>query len=123
MTRIACGVDITSVARIEQTWKTAGPTFVDEVWSATELADCSGDAAMLAKRWAAKEATAKALGLGVDTLRPKDVVVRQTATGAPVLELSASAQAQADKLGVSSLSVSMSQEGDMAVAFVTVLMS
>ncbi|MCH9815429.1 MAG: holo-ACP synthase [Actinomycetia bacterium] len=121
MTAVACGVDVTSIARIEQTWQNAGPDFVATVWSDSELNDAAGDPAMLAKRWAAKEATMKALGVGVDTLRPIDIVIRTTAVGAPILTLSNAAERIASERGVTAWSVSMSHEGDLAIAFVTAL--
>jgi holo-[acyl-carrier protein] synthase len=120
-TGVRCGVDVTSVARIEHTLHTAGAAFADRVWSRAELADCDGNGARLAKLWVAKEAALKVLGVGVDTLEPADIVVRKGPTGEPSLVLSPAAQAIADEIGIESISVSMSREADVAIAIVTAL--
>lgn len=64
------GVDLVEVARIRHAVVRYGQRFVQRVYTATEQADClagSGDVRYeaLAARWAAKEACAKALGIGL----------------------------------------------------------
>ena len=70
-------------------------------------------AASLAGIWAAKEAALKALGVGI-SLPLTEVGVRHLESGRPVYELSGKALALARG---GSLSLSISHEGDMAMAF------
>lgn len=71
----------------------------------------------LAVRFAAKEAVAKALG-APGNLRWHDCEVLREESGAPRLGLSGTVAARAAELGARSWHVSLSHDGDSAVAFV-----
>ena len=76
-------------------------------------------ARFLAKRFAAKEAFAKALGTGLRapaTLR--NIGITHDALGKPVLELAAELQALLDEQGIDRQHLSISDEKALAVAFV-----
>ena len=65
---VGIGVDMVSVRRIEQSLERFGDRFAGKVLSTGELPrfrDATLPAAFLAKRFAAKEAVAKALGTGM----------------------------------------------------------
>jgi len=73
----------------------------------------------LAKRWAGKEAAAKALGTGIAngvSFQHFDIV--SLASGQPTLELSSQALTLAEKLGAKSWHISLSDEVIYATAFV-----
>ena len=70
----------------------------------------------LASCFAAKEAFAKALGSGVDGFSLSEVEVVHDAAGAPSYRLHGKALAAADHKGVRNAWLSLSHEGDMAVA-------
>jgi len=72
----------------------------------------------LAARFAAKEATMKALGVGLGAFAFRDVEVVTDDAGRPSLVLHNGAQAVASRLGVTSLSVSLTHTAAMASAVV-----
>jgi holo-[acyl-carrier protein] synthase len=80
----------------------------------------------LAARFAAKEAVAKALGVGLrimahDGIHWRDVETLPDARGKPTLRLHGRAAARAAALGLSEWSISLSHGRDVAVAFVVAL--
>ncbi|NYF09923.1 holo-[acyl-carrier protein] synthase [Leifsonia sp. AK011] len=116
MGKTAVGVDLVDVRRLALMIEDAGGDFLESVWTLAERTACGDAADRLAARWAAKEATMKALGVGIGTVDPIDIEVRVDDRGAPSVFLSRSAQARAAELNVESWSVSMSHEGGMALA-------
>ncbi|MEA2101373.1 MAG: holo-ACP synthase [Thermodesulfobacteriota bacterium] len=115
------GTDITDIGRIDHLYKRYKDRFLQRVFCEKEIAYCRSmhDAAPhLAARFAAKEATLKALGTGVSkAIHLKDVCVINT-HGAPTLELKAGAEKQARKMGVTHLHLSLSHDAGAGVAFV-----
>lgn len=66
--------------------------------------------------WAAKEACAKALGCGIGSeCGFHDIILSKTSKGAPLITLSESVM---KRFNISSLSVSITHDGDYAVAVV-----
>ena len=130
------GVDLVAIERIQRAGERWGLRFLRRVFTAGEQADCGcGDASSyaprwssLAARWAAKEATAKALGIGLSGLgagdanfkRPslRDIEVQRGPDGRPTLLLHGPAAAQAARLGVQSWELSLSHEQSLAIASV-----
>ena len=126
------GIDLIEIARVERAAQRWGERFLQRVFAPAELADCGLVAgkgtgprwASLAARWAAKEATAKALGVGLRGLAAghslgvglRDVEVRRAEGGRPVLLLHGAARARATALGIDELAVSLSHSGAYAVA-------
>lgn len=72
----------------------------------------------LAARFAAKEATMKALGVGLGQIRLADIEVSRQPSGAPGLVLHGGAGVLADNLGVSRWWLSMSHTDLVATAVV-----
>lgn len=71
--------------------------------------------------WAAKEACAKALGCGIGSeCGFHDIILSKTSKGAPLITLSESVM---KRFNISSLSVSITHDGDYAVAVVAVEIS
>ena len=64
----AIGTDIVATARIEAALERSGRKFAERILTSLEMADfdaSNNQAGFLAKRFAAKEAAAKALGTGI----------------------------------------------------------
>ena len=61
---LASGVDIIEISRVKLVLERYGQRFLDRVYTAGEIAYCRGRPPNLAARFAAKEATMKALGTG-----------------------------------------------------------
>lgn len=115
------GVDLVDVTRLQHMIEQSGPEFLTSGWSTAELNLCEGDASRLAARWAAKEATMKALGNGIGTFSPLDIEVITDNVGAPSLRLQGTAQQRAEELKVEYWSLALSHEGGFALAFVVAL--
>lgn len=88
---LGLGSDLTDIRRIEQALDRFGDRFTQRVFSEEERQRCDAHrqrAASYAKRYAAKEAGAKALGTGIrDGIFLRDFVVINLPNGRPTLEL------------------------------------
>ena len=127
------GIDIVEIDRISHAITRWGDKFLRRVFTERELADAAGRTSSLAARFAAKEAAAKALGVGVRGLgarrkavdrRPvgwHEIEVVRTASGRPRLQLYGRAAERARALGWHSTALSMSHARSAAVASVTAL--
>lgn len=116
--KIAVGVDIIEIGRIEQAvvnWR--GP-FLRRVYTEAELKLCDNQPSSLAVRFAAKEAVMKALGTGFTGIGWKDIEILSNNTGAPFIQLYGKALNKAKEVGLSQFSVSLSHSKQYAVAMV-----
>ena len=78
------------------------------------------EVAYLAKQFAAKEAVVKALGTGFSQgIALPQIEITRRSTGAPAVNLEGRALTRATELGISTWSISLSDDGDYALAFVT----
>jgi holo-[acyl-carrier protein] synthase len=118
---IAVGTDILRVARIEAVVERQGRRFVQRILTESEQQEyaCSKQAnRLLAKRFAAKEAVAKALGTGIGRgVSWQDICVEHDAAGAPSVRLSGGALAAARARGGARVELSLADELDYVVAF------
>ncbi|HEX6207297.1 MAG TPA: holo-ACP synthase [Actinomycetota bacterium] len=115
---VGIGVDIVDVTRVERMLDRY-PRFPERVFTPTEVAYCesrANRATSYAGRWAAREATRKALG-GIRRMRWHDVRVERAPSGAPRIVLEGTAKERADALGVSEVLISFTHERTMATAF------
>lgn len=113
------GIDIVHVPRLRAMLDgPAAQAFLDEAWTRREQHDCDGRTSSLAMTWAAKEATMKALGVGISEVALLDIEVCRTPGRAPTLWLHGAAADRAHDLGSPALTLSMSQDADAAVAAV-----
>ncbi len=115
---LSTGVDIIEINRIAAVLERYGERFLCRIYTPGELEYCRGRPSKLASRFAAKEATMKALGTGVRGVSWKDIEVTRAPSGAPSILLHGRAKSRAERLGVMEISVSMSDSQDNAVAFV-----
>ena len=118
---IALGTDLLEIARVERVWRRHPQRFARRVLTPREL-EHYGNAAQpwryLAKRFAAKEAIAKALGCGIGIrLSWQDMEISNAASGAPLVALSGQALAIAREQGGTRVLLSISDEQHYAVAF------
>jgi holo-[acyl-carrier protein] synthase len=130
---LGIGTDLTSIDRIAATLEEQGERFIERCFALPEREKvekaAKGDARLraagYAKRWAAKEACAKALGIGVSGgVYMKDMTVVNAPDGRPQLVLSGGAKDRLTALtprGMTpQLSISLSDDGLMALAFVII---
>ena len=112
------GVDICEIARMERALG-RHPTMRERVFTPEEIAYCDRKgrpAESYAGRFAAREATIKALG-GYRGKRWQDISVVRAPSGAPAIRLDGQAKARADALGVTQVLITFAHERANAVAF------
>lgn len=107
-----------SVGEMTRTLGLMPVSYPQRGWSSGERRWCAGRPDRFAVRWAAKEATMKALGCGLDEIDPLDVEVHSVDGVAPRLVLHGAAAERARWLGLHEWQVSLTHEGDLALAFV-----
>ncbi len=116
------GTDIIEVERIEAMLSRHDETFLQRVFTAEETRYCSQHKASsqhFAGRWAAKEATLKALGTGwARGIQWTDIEITNLAGGAPRIELHGTALEYATQRGIREMKISISHCKAFAVACV-----
>lgn len=111
------GVDIIEIDRIEQAVARWGDNFLQRVYTQTELKLYEKHTASLATRFAGKEAVIKALGTPLDRgFTWQDVEILSEPSGKPVVHLYGKAKRLARRLGLGSITVSLSHSKDYAIA-------
>ena len=122
MSVVGVGTDIIEINRLEQMKTAAREKLAQRVLTSTELQIYQQHhhaIAYLAKRWAAKEAAAKALGTGIAKgVSFQHFVISNTEAGQPILTLTGQALALAKQLGANHWHISLSDEAQYATAFV-----
>lgn len=117
------GVDMVRIERMREGLARFGNRLPRRILSETEYSrfvTVRRQAAFLAQRFAAKEATAKALGTGFTAgVYPRDILVSSDKRGKPNIQFAGRTKSLADRLGIDRGCVSLSDEGDYAIAFVT----
>ncbi len=125
---IGIGSDIVDVRRIERVIERHGERFLARIFTETERAKADGRARRFetyAKRFAAKEACAKALGTGLRAgVFWRDMGVVNLSSGRPTMELTGGAlkrlQAITPKACEARIDITITDEGPMAQAFVVI---
>jgi holo-[acyl-carrier protein] synthase len=125
---IGLGSDICDVRRIEDVLARHGERFVNRIFTATERAKAEGRvrrADTYAKRFAAKEACAKALGTGFRRgVFWRDMGVVNLSSGRPTMQLTGGALAQLKAITppghTARIDVSLTDDGPIAQAIVII---
>ena len=119
------GTDIVSIARIAGALERHGSRFAERILAASELpafAEATRPEHFLAKRFAAKEAAAKAFGTGFsDGLCMSDIAVTHDRRGRPLLSFGGRAVSLCDEFGIGQHFLSISDEKDNAIAYVILM--
>lgn len=128
---IGIGSDVVDIRRIQKLLDSHGSRFTKRVFTSEErqkadrLKTPGARAAIYAKRFAAKEAFAKALGCGIrDGVRFKDISVENLNTGKPVLIAQKGARTYLKNLipegMIEKVEITLSDEFPIAQAFVII---
>lgn len=119
---VGTGLDIVEVARIQEVFDRHGEHFAERILSENEMQEyreSNYPVRFLAKRFAAKEAVAKALGTGFSAgIGMKMIGIGHDELGRPLIELTEAAKLRADQLEMSVSWLSISDEKHYATAFV-----
>jgi holo-[acyl-carrier protein] synthase len=115
------GTDLLDQSRIEKLLTRQGERFAKRILTPIELAawlEKERSINYLAKRFAAKEAISKALGTGIaQGIGFQQMQIIADEVGKPVVTLSGAAQARAEALAGQQVLLSLSDEGEMILAF------
>jgi len=119
--KIATGVDLIDIMRVERAIKRHGAQFLERVYTQKELSLFGKSLESLAVRFAAKEAVVKALGCGIGDVSWQEIEILRDEMDAPVLNLNGNARQRAELLGYQAWSVSLSHTELQAIAFVAAI--
>ena len=120
---IGVGTDIVNIKRIENILIKYGDKFLNKVFHPLEIEKyhtlpVHKKSCYLAKRFAAKEAFAKALGEGIGkTISFRDIATLNNEFGAPEILLS---HRNMDKISSADIKISLSDDFPFALAFVVI---
>ncbi len=128
---IGIGNDLVDIRRIEELLERSGERFIARCFTAEEQAKASernalhGQSSVYAKRYAAKEACAKALGLGfAEGVEMSDIGVSSDEHNRPLLILTGGAQKRLETITpqgkTAQLHLSLSDDFPYAQAFVVI---
>ena len=115
---IEVGIDIIEIERIERVLARFGDRFLNRIFTPAERERYGRRPAELAARFAAKEATMKALGTGIRGVRWRDIETLPNRRGKPILTLHGTAAARAQLLGLDNWSISLTHSRTEAMATV-----
>jgi holo-[acyl-carrier protein] synthase len=125
MTVLGVGIDIVECLRIAQIIERHGELFIHRVYTDHEIQYCRSRKSAtqhFAARWAAKEAVLKAMGTGWRRgIAWRDIEVRNTAGGKPVVALRGGARETLERSGIREMLISMSHCRSHATAYALAL--
>ncbi len=117
---VGIGIDTVEVERFREIMERR-PALIERLFTEGEReygATFADPAPSMAARFAAKEATMKAMGVGLGAFEFHDVEVLRAESGAPTLKLTGKAAALSDELGVASWRLSLTHTCASATAMV-----
>lgn len=122
MSIIGIGTDLVKISRIKKVYKKYPQGFSERILHVNELPilkEHPSPKTFIAKRFAAKEALAKALGTGIAKgVSFRDIEVSNDDNGQPKLTLHGETKKVAEKLGVKRIFISLTDEVKYAIAYV-----
>ncbi|MCK9455418.1 MAG: holo-ACP synthase [Sulfurimonas sp.] len=114
------GIDLIKISRMSRFIERFGEKALSRFLSASEI-ELVKNHKTASGFWAAKEACSKALGVGIGAeCSFHDITIYKTASGAPKLKVS---DRVSKKFNISDLSLSITHDGDYAVAVVAIELS
>ncbi|MFI4937576.1 MAG: holo-ACP synthase [Candidatus Berkiellales bacterium] len=117
---VGIGTDLVSIARIKTMLDRFGERLVNRILSIDEQVlyrECLFPETFMAKRFAAKEAVAKALGTGIGAIAFNEISVTNLPSGQPMVTLLGKAEKFAKNKNIF---ISLSDEAEQALAFVVI---
>lgn len=119
------GIDLVETGRIRQMLERHERRFLNRVFTAHEQDYCRSHKLRLerlAGRFAVKEAVMKLVGTGWrDGIAWTDIETRNDPSGKPLVTLTGQVKILADKMGIETISVSLSHTSELAIASVIAL--
>jgi holo-[acyl-carrier protein] synthase len=116
---VVVGVDLLARGRLERSYARRGGRLLQRLFTPREIAEAHGQIARLEGRFAAKEACAKALGVGIGRVASwQEIEIVRMPSGKPALSLRGGAAARAATLGLTAFDVSISDTRELVMAVV-----
>lgn len=120
------GTDIVQCMRIKSLWDKYGMHFAKRILTDYELVALTAQkvniVGFLSKRFAAKEAVAKALGTGFrDSVYITQIGIETDNNGKPTVKFYGNTKKYVENLGIADVHISISDESEYVVAFVILL--
>ena len=118
---LAVGVDTVEIARIEKAVQRE--RFVERVFTEEECEYCAAKTnpyPSFAARFAAKEATSKALGTGIGKISWREIETVHSPMGKPEIKLWGAAAEIFAAMGATRILLSLSHDKERAIAFVII---
>jgi holo-[acyl-carrier protein] synthase len=115
---MAVGIDVILISRVAKVLERHPDRFLQRIYTPEEVAFCRGRVHELAARFAAKEAVMKALGTGARGLAWREIEILPNRRGKPLVYLHGLARQRGETIGLRGVDVSLTHEGDLAIAAV-----
>lgn len=119
---LGTGIDITEVPRVAEAISRFGERFLHRIYTEGEMRYCDSKANRVeryAARFAAKEASMKALGTGWSRgIRWRDIEVYRPPGSRPTIRFHGKAAEFAARMGVKNIALSLSHTSEQAIASV-----
>lgn len=112
--KISVGSDILEIARVERLQQKSG---LDRIFTEEERRQSEGKLSRLAGDFSVKEAVSKCFGTGVRSFSLLDIEVLRDSLGKPYVKLYGGAEKIFLEMGGKSLHVSISNTGDLVMAY------
>ncbi len=116
--KLVSGVDLVEIERFKEVVDRFGDRFIQRIFTPGEITEIKENIPSLAARFAAKEATAKALGTGIGIVGWQDIEITRNDARQPFLILNGNAARVGMEIGVTQWSVSLSHTDSYAIAMV-----
>ena len=119
--KLKCGIDAVLITRLVELNPKIKARFIQRVYTEREQAQARGKDEALASLFVVKEAASKALGTGIGKVSWRDIEVLHRLTGEPRVKLHGFAKKVAKLKKLTKWAVSITHEGDFAIASVVAI--
>ena len=125
MSIIGLGNDIVNIKRVEKILLKNKKNFIKKIFNSKEIISSKISAEYVSKRFAAKEAFAKAIGTGIGkTIKFNEIIITNNKYGAPGISLEKNVEKRVlKKLKVKRIKYFLSLSDDYPFALATVIIS
>ena len=118
------GIDLLKISQIEAAISDPNDPFIRKTYTEKELAliqSRPNPRCSFATRFAGKEAVFKSLSLYGDAIRLNEIEILENEVGQPTVSLHGNALQSAKRKGIGTILISLSFDGDYAIAYATAL--
>ena len=115
------GIDTIELSRLDEIRPEIRTRFIQRVFTEKEVEQARDQTDVLSGLFAAKEAVSKALGTGIGYVNWRDIEIIHLKSGQPTIVLHGNAETVANKLGLTTWSVSISHDRNKAIAIAVAL--